>query len=363
MGSLRNGGGEALVRDYAIALKNEKYDVKVLVARNFPDSSNEIALRNNNVPINSIETPIKNDRNFISKLFKRVFMCIRLIVYMNKERPDILHVHLTILHLLHLCYGFIPHNIKIIYTCHTVPEIYFGKYKKEFLAVKFFLKRGNFKLVALHEDAMRQINEIFGCSDTVCLHNMIDLERFRNPVVSRNSMREQLGIPEDAFVVGHIGRFVEVKNHDFLIKVFAAVANENPDAFLLMIGDGDLKAHIELKLKEKRLENKYLILSNRYDIPELDHTMDVCVFPSKYEGFLIAALEAQACGVKCVCSDNIPSAVFLNDNIYVLSLEDSIEKWKDAVLYNDMPSNISKRRLEDYDATVIIKKLEQIYKG
>lgn len=360
--TLANGGAEALVRDYAIALNKLGYDVKVLVTKRLPDSSNEKTLKSNSIRIDSIEPFFENSGNIIGKIFAMLFRCLRLICYLHIKKPHVIHVHLTLLHLMYLCRYFIPRNMLIVYTCHSVPKVYFEKYKKEYFAAVYFLKRGNFKLIALHKDAALQMNRIFNCSDTACLHNMIDLKRFRHPMTSRKDMRKQLGIAQDAFVIGHIGRFSEVKNHNFLVEIFASVIKEKPNAFLLMIGDGDLKEHVETKLSEMGLKNKYLILSNRYDIPELDHTMDVCVFPSKYEGFLIAMLEAQACGIKCVCSCNIPSTVFLSKNIYALSLDDSINKWKDAILYNNMPPSASTGKLEDYDTNTIIKQLEQIYK-
>lgn len=361
--SLGNGGGEALVRDYAIALKKKGHDVKIMVMCDLPDTSNEKVIKANNIPLISLEPPFGENGRFIGRLTSALYRHLWLIKYLNAEKPDIVHVHLTLLHVLHICHRFIPYEIRIVYTCHSIPEIYFEKYKKEFTAVKYFLKRGNFKLIGLHEEAAMQMKDIFQSSNITYLHNMINLERFCKPIVSREDMRQQLGIPQDAFVIGHVGRFAKVKNHDFLIEIFASVINRNPNAFLLMIGDGDLKVNIETRLKEMRLDNRYLILSNRYDIPELNRTMDVFVFPSRYEGFATALLEAQVCGVKCVCSDNVPAAVLLNENVYILSLKDPIEKWRDAVLYNYMSPNVSKIKIEDYDTTAIIEKLEQIYRG
>ena len=90
------------------------------------------------------------------------------------------------------------------------------------------------QLIALHEDMRDSLNKAFGIDNTIVLNNGTDISRFQN-AKPREEVRAKLGIPQDAFVVGHVGRFHPVKNHDFLVKVFKAVKKLKPNAFLLMI--------------------------------------------------------------------------------------------------------------------------------
>ena len=86
----------------------------------------------------------------------------------------------------------------------------------------------------------------------------IDLGPFESPVDS-SQVRRQLGIGPDAFVIGHVGRFVELKNHDFLLDVFAEVVRRKPNACLLLIGDGPLQEAIVQKTKRLGLTDKVVL--------------------------------------------------------------------------------------------------------
>src|SRR5699024_7790886 len=118
----------------------------------------------------------------------------------------------------------------------------------------------------------------------------------------------------------------------FLINVFAAVKKERSNAHLILIGIGDLEGEIKEQVYELGLQDSVSFLGNRGDIPELMSIMDVFVFPSLYEGFGNVLIEAQAVGVKCVVSDNIPSDAFITNLVTPLSLNDRVEKWCQAIL-------------------------------
>src|SRR5699024_1966328 len=111
------------------------------------------------------------------------------------------------------------------------------------------------------------------------------MKRFTNVNVDKLTMLYSLGIKEDAFILGHVGRFSEQKNHKFLINVFAAVKKERSNAHLILIGIGDLEGEIKEQVYELGLQDSVSFLGNRGDIPELMSIMDVFVFPSLYEGF------------------------------------------------------------------------------
>ena len=206
-----------------------------------------------------------------------------------------------------------------------------------------------------------ELDEAFSVSNTVVIKNGIDLYKYSHPRVDKKEMRKSLNIPDNAFVVGHIGRFSPEKNHRFIMEVFSLLSDKEPNAFLLLIGTGDEKGNIEKQIKEKGLENKVKILSGRTDIPELLNEMDVFIFPSLYEGFGIALVEAQASGKRCIVSDNINPSAFVSNNVIPLPLRDK-EKWCDAIL-GRIESPGYEDRLQEYDISKEIKKLERLYMG
>ena len=79
----------------------------------------------------------------------------------------------------------------------------------------------------------------------------------------------------DSFVIGHVGRFNEQKNHTFLIDIFEEIVRMNPHSKLILVGEGPLERLVIDKIQSKRLEDKVLVLGQRMDVPELLQAMDV----------------------------------------------------------------------------------------
>lgn len=161
--------------------------------------------------------------------------------------------------------------------------------------------------------------------------NAIDLDNFRfNPEV-REQMRTKLGI-NNRFVVGHVGRFVYSKNHNFLIDVFNEVHKRNPDSVLLLVGDGTLKEQIRQKVDRLGLSDSVMFLGLRKDVTDLYQAMDVSVLPSNYEGFGMVALEAQASGLPVIVSEYVPKDTQVTDLLSYMHLTQPIGKWADKIL-------------------------------
>ena len=191
------------------------------------------------------------------------------------------------------------------------------------------------------------------------LNNGIDIERYKK-VKSKRDTRKELKIPEDAFVIGHVGRFSIAKNHEFLVDLFRKIKVKKENALLLMIGEGELKKVVSVKLRKYGLEDSYLILSSRDDVPELMAAMDIFVFPSQYEGLGMALVEAQESKLPCFVSDKVPEHAVISNMVTWLSLRERVKKWAETILSYHKPERII---LNDADWNIreITKKLEQIY--
>jgi glycosyltransferase involved in cell wall biosynthesis len=138
-------------------------------------------------------------------------------------------------------------------------------------------------------------------------HTSLDLEPFHERV-EPTSIRAELGIPEKARVIGHVGRIAEEKNHRFLLEVMAEVARRDPTVYLLLVGDGVLRAEVERDVARRSLPDRVVFAGARLDVPRLMlGAMDVFVFPSHHEGLGRVAVEAQAAGLPCILADTIPS--------------------------------------------------------
>ena len=127
-------------------------------------------------------------------------------------------------------------------------------------------------------------NKCYDSGKVYLLNNAIDLEKFAYNEEIRNKKRKELGIDKDTIVIGHIGRFVKQKNHEFLIDIFKEFCKQKEDTRLILIGQGPLKEDIADKIKKIGLTDKVLFLGQREDVNELYQVMDVFILPSLYEG-------------------------------------------------------------------------------
>lgn len=163
--------------------------------------------------------------------------------------------------------------------------------------------------------------------------NAIDAQRFSFQQKVRDEIRSQLGI-QDKFVIGHVGRFGFMKNHTYLVDIFAKICETRKDAVLVMIGQGELEETIREKIKSLGLEDRAYFLGNRYDVEKYYQAFDYFVFPSTFEGLPGSVAEAQAAGLHCLVSDKVTREVALTDLVAYRSIEEDSGLWAEEILGN-----------------------------
>ncbi|MGM0494331.1 MAG: glycosyltransferase [Armatimonadota bacterium] len=162
---------------------------------------------------------------------------------------------------------------------------------------------------------------------------MIDLSPFSAPV-DTGVTRSSLGIPDGATIVGHVGRFVEQKNHEFLVRVAAEILKRREDVYFVLIGDGRDREMIEQQIADLGLADHFRLLGTRHDVPDLLRSLvDLFLFPTRYEGLGRVVVEAQAAGLPCLVSDGVPvEADVVEELVNRLTLADPPEIWAEEVL-------------------------------
>jgi glycosyltransferase involved in cell wall biosynthesis len=133
--------------------------------------------------------------------------------------------------------------------------------------------------------------------------NGVDATRFRPRPGRKAELRAELGLPEDARVIGHVGRLDPAKDHDTLLAVASKLRQRHADLRLLLAGSGTDSAEFGQRLEQAGLRDIALPLGNRPDVDRLYHAMDVFLFPSVTEGQPNALIEAMLCGVPVAASD------------------------------------------------------------
>lgn len=167
----------------------------------------------------------------------------------------------------------------------------------------------------------------------VTIHNnAIETAKYAYSVGNRTVVRGGLGIGEDTFVVGHVGRLSAQKNQLRLLDIFGEIRRLRPDAILLMVGRGDLEDAIRRKIEELGLTDAVRLLGVRDDVPQLLSAFDVFVFPSTHEGLPFTLIETQCNGLPAVSADTVTPLVKLGKDVEFLSLSQSDTVWAQAAL-------------------------------
>lgn len=175
-------------------------------------------------------------------------------------------------------------------------------------------------------------NKEYDKGNVLLLNNAIDLNKFKYDEKIRKQKRKELNIKDNTLVIGHIGRFVEQKNHRFLIDIFNEIHKENNNSILLLAGQGPLQSEIKEKAKELKLDKSVVFLGQRNDANELYQVFDLFLLPSLYEGLPVVGVEAQATGNLCYLSNDMTKETKVLDSTIFMSLDNTAKEWAQAIL-------------------------------
>ena len=165
----------------------------------------------------------------------------------------------------------------------------------------------------------------------VILHNAIELSRFRYDEAKRVETRRAHGL-EDAYLIGHVGRFNKQKNHERLLEIFAEVRRAEPKARLVLIGVGELEEAMRQKAGQLGMAGEVLFCGQMADVSPWYQAMDCFVLPSLFEGLPVVGIEAQASGLPCVFSDRVTKEAQITPDACRLALKEDNAAWVSRIL-------------------------------
>ena len=181
------------------------------------------------------------------------------------------------------------------------------------------------------------------------LNNAIDIDKYKYDEKIRIEKRHELNIDDNTLVVGHIGRFVEQKNHKFLIEIFKEIHKKNDNSILLLAGKGPLLEKIKKYVKELKLDNNVKFLGQMNDVSNLYQVFDIFCLPSLYEGLPVVGIEAQASGLPCIFSEDMTKETKILNSTIFMPLNNNSKEWCNKIIEltskykrNDRKEEISK---------------------
>jgi glycosyltransferase EpsF len=146
-----------------------------------------------------------------------------------------------------------------------------------------------------------------------------------------SQIRDELGVDNELILI-HIGRFIEVKNHEFIIQIAKKLKDDNIQFKMILVGNGKMQLSIRNLINYSSLSGNVVLLGERSDIPDLLGISDLLLLPSKYEGLPTVVLEAQATGIPSIVSSNVSNICDLGLGLVSFLPIDDPEIWSTHIV-------------------------------
>ncbi len=194
----------------------------------------------------------------------------------------------------------------------------------------------------------------------------IDISKFDNIQVDRNSKRQDIGVSEDAILFTSVGEVGVRKNQKVMIEALAKTDNEK--IHYAIVGLGALADELKSLAEELKISHRVHLLGFRKDVAEIYKASDVCCLPSLQEGLPVSVMEAMACGLPVICSRIRGNTDLIDSSGGVLFNPNSADECYRAiveVLNSDMEQlgKVNKERVEIYSIDKINLKMKNLYES
>lgn len=349
--SLKIGGLERVGYNYSKYQKNKKIQYVYLVyGGNIGEY--EKNLIDNGVEVVHIDEPNSNYIHFVKQVYE---------VLIKYGPFDAVHSHPSFNSgLVMLAARFAKVPIRITHAHTDRSSIKLGRVNKLYnQCMQFLIQKFATTYIAVSENAGKYLfGEKFFKKFGQVILNGIDQNKFDYSARTRNIIREQLSL-KDEILLGHTGTLNDVKNQEFMIDIMVNLSKQHSNYKLLLVGDGKNRNVLEEKARRLSLNEKVIIIGQTEKPEEYLMAMDIFLFPSKFEGLGLSAVEAQISGLPTLISDKVPQEVNTSNNCYQLPLIQDL--WIQKIIdinKNDKRTGIY---LEKFDIDHQIKETERLY--
>ncbi|MCG2712719.1 MAG: glycosyltransferase family 4 protein [Candidatus Omnitrophica bacterium] len=300
---------------------------------------------------------------------------IKLIRFIKKSRFDIIHTHSSKAGILGRWAARLAGKNIIVHTVHgwghhdfQHPLIRFLYISLEKLTLLITHKLIGVSKVNIENGLVNGIGKVNNYS---LIRSGIDLERFKHPRGHQEQLRSKLGIPPGVPVVGTVTRLSAQKAPLDFIRACAIIAESNPEAWFVIVGDGPLKSEAESLTKKLALEKRLVFTGLRDDVPELMSLFNIFALSSLWEGLPRVLPQAMARGLPIVATniDGNAEAVINEENGLLVAPGDYKALAQSILSLLDKPQTAALmgkngfKRVEEFAAQKMIKEIDSLYKG
>jgi glycosyltransferase involved in cell wall biosynthesis len=221
------------------------------------------------------------------------------------EPVDVVHSHGEFSDLMAIYLGHRLSARALVRTVHNEREWakrpYFGRFFSNLVYPWFFAGETGVSQQVVNNLNRRPLARLRGRVAQVA-YNAVNFDRFANVTVDAAHLRQSLGIPPTAHLVGAVGRLAPQKGYSFLLAAIPQVLAQQPDCYFLIIGDGALRAELAQQASGLGIAERVLFAGARHDVEMLYQVMDLLVLPSLWEGLPTVLLESMAAGIPVIAT-------------------------------------------------------------
>lgn len=286
--------------------------------------------------------------------------------YCKNEQIDIIHSHLP-------WSGFLSRGLykkiklPVIYTEHNIQEKYHPLTR--------FLNKITFNnqtmALGVSEDVTRSIKEnIYPSIPVQTLFNGVNTLKFKRDEISGKKVKEEFGIPQDAFVIGNLAVFRKQKNIPLWIEAFNELQKKYDNIYGLIVGAGPEEENIKKMIKNYNLQNCIKLPGLQSDTVRFFSAMDIFMMSSDFEGLPIALLEAMSsgCAIVSTSAGGVEEVVENDKNGLLVPVGDVDSLFQRAAGLIEKPEKLkrlqlaARKRVEDaFSLQNMVNSLEEIY--
>ena len=300
IGGLKRSGAEIIVRDLAIGLMKRGYDVTLCSARG---GAIENDLLKAGIPV-FVALRSTDDKYAKYRILRSIVILTRFIRHLKNKKYQVLNVHGFGIHKIAFLTGILCRFRIISFVFHNnYPQ--FLNHKNIIQKIKHYLMKQWFKIPDFHIAVSNHVKNWAVENKVVEANTVYVIENGIAPVPVgsklRTEIRKALHIPQDIFLMIHVGRFAIQKNQSWLVETFSRLISMHGDKFhLLLVGDGQLRSQCQQKVQNLGISKHVSLLGVRDDVHDLLNAADLFVLPSLWEGLPLSILEAMQSGTPIV---------------------------------------------------------------
>lgn len=352
------GGAERVAVDIAMGLNRQRFEAEVVSIWRRVGCELEDSLDHSDVRVEYLG----KEAGFDARIYRRLHRILR------SHRPDIVHTHLHVLRYA-LPSLLLLKPASMLHTVHNLAE---REVEPRGRCIQRYAFKHRVMPIAVSAEVARSLRRLYKIPSCKVIANGIPTNHFSFPRVARREWRSRVGFGDGHVLFVCVARFSTQKNHSLLLQAFLRGPASDPNAHLLLVGDGALREQLEAQAENLGLAHRVHFLGLRSDIPELLAAADVFVLSSDWEGNPLAVMEAMAAGLPVVSTavGGIPD-LLANGREGFLVPRGDVEAFSGAMTFllrdpetrKSMGMTAARRARESFDVSGMVQAYEHLYEA